>query len=64
MLSYMEDCVSEIKLWIHFKLNDDQTKFSVFKSKRNVNMFVGESVHVGCTTIKISPKVKNLGSYI
>ena len=48
----------------HSKLNDDQTKFSVFKSKRNVNMFVGESVHVGCTTIKISPKVKNLGSYI
>ena len=40
-LSDIEQCVSEIKLWMNhnmLKLNDDKTEFIVFKSEHNVNM--------------------------
>ena len=56
--------MSEIKLWMErniLKLNDDMTKFIVFKSNRNVKIFAGGSMQVGYTAVEISPKVKNLG---
>ena len=63
-LSDAEQCVSEIKVWMNhiiFKLNDDKTEFTVFKSKYNINTFVEQNVQVGGTKVEISSKIKNLG---
>ena len=43
------------------KLNDDKAEFIVFKSKRNLKTFAGESIQVSCTAVKINPKVKIMG---
>ena len=63
-LSDIEQCVSEIKVWMShnmLKLNDDKTEFIVFKSKHNVNTFAEQNVQVGGTRVGISSKIKNLG---
>ena len=63
-VSDVEDCVSEIKLWMErniLKLNDDKTEFIVFKSNRNVELFTRESIQVGCiTAVEISLKILEL----
>ena len=45
------------------KLKDinDKTELILVKSKRNVKMFAGESIHVGCTAVEISSKFINHG---
>ena len=60
-LSDIEQCVSEIKVWMShnmLKLNDDKTEFIVFKSKHNVNTFAEQNVQVGGTRVGISSKIK------
>ena len=45
----IENCMSEIKLWMEcnmLKLNGDKTEFLVLKSKDNTNLFVGTNVQV------------------
>ena len=46
------------------KLNGDKTELIVFKSKRNLKTFAGESIQVGCIAVEISPKATHFKSYI
>ena len=62
-LSDIEQCVSEIKVWMDHnmpKLNDDETELIVLKSKHNVNTFVQQNVQVGGTKVGISSEIKDL----
>ena len=67
VIQRVEACLNDIVSWMHhnmLKLNADKTELILFSSKPNADCISDLTIKVGCSEIKPSSHVRNLGALL